>query len=171
MILKPTFEILPRIENLKEKKLLGKRLKMSLANNRTGELWASFMPRRKNISNHLTNDLISMQVYPSTHFTDFKPTNSFEKWATVEVSDFGTVPNDLEKFILQGGLYAVFDYRGLSNDSSIFQYIFGTWLPNSDYILDDRPHFEILGEKYKNGDPDSEEEIWIPIRHSKNINH
>jgi len=30
--------------------------------------------------------------------------------------------------------------------------------------LDDRPHFEVLGDKYKNADPDSEEEIWIPIR-------
>lgn len=161
----------PRIENLNEKKLIGKRLKMSLANNRTGELWASFIPTRKNILNHLTSDLISMQVYPSTHFSDFKLTNSFEKWATVEVSDFDNVPNDLEKFIVPGGLYAVFDYKGLSNDPSIFQYIFGTWLPNSDYILDDRPHFEILGEKYKNNDPDSEEEIWIPIRQKKKTNH
>jgi AraC family transcriptional regulator len=45
-----------------------------------------------------------------------------------------------------------------------FQYIFGTWLPNSEYVLDNRPHFEILGEKYKNDDPTSEEEIWIPIK-------
>lgn len=25
-------------------------------------------------------------------------------------------------------------------------------------------HFEILGEKYKNNDPLSEEDIWIPIK-------
>jgi AraC family transcriptional regulator len=30
--------------------------------------------------------------------------------------------------------------------------------------LDNRPHFEILGEKYKQGSPDSEEEIWIPVK-------
>ncbi len=53
----------PRIENLTEKKLIGKRLSMSLANNRTGELWQSFMPKRKEISNNISNDLISMQVY------------------------------------------------------------------------------------------------------------
>lgn len=39
-----------------------------------------------------------------------------------------------------------------------------TWLPASDYNLDNRPHFEVLGEKYKNNDPTSEEEIWIPIK-------
>ncbi|MFM9945765.1 MAG: GyrI-like domain-containing protein, partial [Bacteroidia bacterium] len=42
--------------------------------------------------------------------------------------------------------------------------IYGTWIPNSEYNLDNRPHFEILGEKYKNNHPDSEEEIWIPIK-------
>ena len=70
----------------------------------------------------------------------------------------------MEAFILTGGLYAVFDYKGLNTDHSIYQYIFGTWLPNSDYVLDNRPHFEILGDKYKNNDPTSEEEIWIPIK-------
>ncbi len=61
-------------------------------------------------------------------------------------------------------VYAVFDYKGLNTDDSIFRYIFGTWLPNSDYDLDDRPHFEVLGKKYRNNDPASEEEIWIPIK-------
>ena len=154
----------PRIENLKQKKLVGKRLTMSLADNKTGELWKSFMPKRREITNSLTNDLISMQVYKPTHFTKFSPTNEFVKWATVEVVDFDNVPNDLETITLTGGLYAVFCYKGSSDDSSVFQYIFGTWLPNSDYLLDDRPHFEVLGEKYKNADPNSEEEICIPIR-------
>ena len=71
----------------------------------------------------------------------------------------------METFDLPGGLYAVFDYKGLSTDTAIFNYIFNSWLPASRFHLDDRPHFEILGDKYKNGLPDSEEEIWIPIRH------
>ena len=70
----------------------------------------------------------------------------------------------METFTLNGGEYAVFDYKGSSNDGSIFQYIFMTWLPNSEYQLDNRPHFEVLGEKYKNNDPTTEEEIWIPIK-------
>src|SRR6478735_538553 len=139
----------PRIETLTEKKLIGKRLTMSLANNKTGELWRSFITRRKDIINTLSNDMISMQVYARTHFADFKLTNEFEKWATVEVSNFDHVPADMETFILTGGLYAVFDYKGLSTDNSIFQFIFGTWLPGSGYDLDDRPHFEVLGDKYK----------------------
>ena len=153
----------PRIELLTEKKLLGKHLAMCLADNKTRELWQSFIPKIKDINNKLSNDMISMQVYKPTHFADFKLTNEFEKWAAVEVADYNNVPDDLETFILPGGLYAVFDYKGSSTDNSIFQYIFGTWLPGSDYDLDERPHFEVLGDKYKNNDPASEEEIWIPI--------
>ncbi|WP_026967607.1 GyrI-like domain-containing protein [Algoriphagus terrigena] len=154
----------PRIEKLNEKKLIGMRLRMSLSNNRTGELWKSFIPRKREIQNNLTGDVISMQVYSPTHFANFDPATEFEKWATVEVSDFEIIPKEMETFPLTGGMYAVFDYTGLSSDPGIFRYIFGTWLPKSDYKLDDRPHFEILGAKYKNNDPASEEEIWIPIR-------
>jgi len=154
----------PRIENLIEQKLVGKRIEMSLLNNRTVELWASFMSGRKNISNPLTDDLISMQIYQPTHFSDFKTTNLFEKWATVAVADFDKVPAEMEKFVLPEGLYAVFHYKGSSSDPAIFQYIFGSWLPSSEYVLDDRPHFEVLGKNYRNNDPSSEEEIWIPVR-------
>ena len=155
----------PRIEILEAKKLIGNRLKMSLTNNRTGQLWGSFAPKIKFIKNKLGNDKISMQVYDTSYHTNFNPNNEFEKWATVEVADFKNVSKDMETFNLCGGEYAVFDYKGSSDDSSIFfQYIFMTWLPNSEYQLDNRPHFEVLGDKYKNNDPNSEEEIWIPIK-------
>ena len=154
----------PRIEIAEEKKLVGHHLKMSLSNNKTGQLWGQFAPRIKEIKNKISTDKISMQVYPPLYYQEFNPTTEFEKWATVEVSDFENMPNGMISFILKGGLYAVFDYKGSSTDHSIFQYIFSTWLPNSQYVVDDRPHFEVLGSKYKNNDPDSEEEIWIPIR-------
>ena len=154
----------PRIENIKEKTLVGKRIKTSLSNNKTGKLWSSFMPRRKEITNNLTTDLFSLQIYDPSHFDSFDPSKEFEKWALIEVADFNNIPNEMETLILTGGQYAVFLHKGSSNNNSIFQYIFSTWLPDSEYLLDNRPHFEILGEKYKNNDPNSEEVIWIPIK-------
>lgn len=154
----------PKIETINSKKLVGKRLTMNFANYSIGELFKNFMPRRNEIKNNLTNDIISLVVYPPTHFINFKPINQFERWAAVEVADFNNVPTDMETFVLPSGLYAVFNYKGLSSDTSIFHYIYSEWLPNSNYLLDDRPHFEVLGEKYKNNDPTSEEEIWIPIK-------
>lgn len=155
----------PRIENLNEKKLVGKRMMMSFSNNRTGELWKSFMPKRNVIQNNIGTELYSMQIYPPLFFTNFNPNAEFEKWATIEVSDFESIPNEMETFTLTSGLYAVFVYKGLANAAAqTFRYIFETWLPDSGYVLDNRPHFEVLGEKYKNEDPNSEEEIWIPIK-------
>ena len=155
----------PRIETLAEKKLIGKRVITSFSNDKTFELWKSFMPRRKEILNNIGSELYSMQIYESLFFNHFNPATAFEKWATIEVTDFNSIPKDMESFILPGGLYAVFLYKGTAGAASnTFQYILGTWLPNSEYDLDNRPHFEILGEKYKNEDPDSEEEIWIPIK-------
>jgi AraC family transcriptional regulator len=153
----------PKIETVTEKKLVGKHLIMSLADNKTFNLWQSFMPRRHEIKNSVTSDLISMTVY-NEPLKLGNVQQKFEKWAAIEVFDFNDVPENMDTYILREGVYAVFHYKGPSTDNKIFSYILGTWLPNSGYLLDDRPHFEILGDKYKNGDPSSEEEIWIPIK-------
>ena len=157
----------PRIEILSEKKLIGKRLQMSLANNKTHELWQTFMPRRAEIQNPISADLFAVQVYEPTYFEAFAPNAVFEKWATLEVSDFDNIPVEMESFPLSDGLYAVFELKG--HDIVIFDYIFRTWIPNSKYNLDNRPHFEILGAKYKKDDPNSEEEIWIPIKEKNTL--
>jgi len=153
----------PRIEILPEKKFIGLHLTMSLSNNRTGELWQSFMPRRREISS-ISSDLYSLQVYGPMHFRNFSPFNEFSKWALAQVANFDVMPPGMEAFTLPGGTYAVFVHKGSSTDTRTFQYILSTWLPGSDYDLDNRPHFEVLGSKYKNNDPGSEEEIWIPVR-------
>lgn len=154
-----------RLQTIPQKKLIGKSILMSLTNNRTGELWASFMPRRKDIPNQVSPDLYSLQVYSPDYFRGFNPSREFTKWALVEVSSHnGTLPDGFEPFTLEGGRYAVFNYKGPGGNPRPFQYIYTEWLPASGYALDDKPHFELLGEKYRNNDPESEEEIWVPVR-------
>jgi AraC family transcriptional regulator len=153
----------PKIVISKKKKLVGGRLRMSLVTNRTSDLWRSFMPQRGNVQNRISNDLVSMRVYDGPlRIGDVH--QEFDKWAAVEVSGFENIPEEMESFVLVEGLYAVFNYKGLNTDERIFVYIFTQWLPNSNYQLDERPYFEILGSKYKNNDPESEEEIWIPLK-------
>jgi len=156
----------PRIEILPTKKLVGKSIRMSLTDNKTGELWKWFMTRKNQINSTFGSALYSMQVYDkSLDFRDFNQNVEFEKWAAIEVADFNSVPDEMDSYILKGGLYAVFIHKGSANEfQKTFQFIFGNWLPSSEYNLDNRPHFELLGEKYKNNDPSSEEEVWIPIR-------
>lgn len=156
----------PRILQLKEKKLVGQTRVMSFSNNQTTKLWGSFMSRRNEIQNRLGSDFISLQIYPPEYHITFNPERKFQKWALVEVLNFNNIPDGMDMFTLKAGQYAVFDYKGASGDPTIFQYIYGEWIPKSEYILDDRPHFEVLGANYKNNDPNSEEEIWIPIKKS-----
>ncbi|WP_339703323.1 GyrI-like domain-containing protein [Algoriphagus aquimarinus] len=79
--------------------------------------------------------------------------------------DLETIPDQMEELIIPTGLYVVFPFKGTDNEApTMYQYILGTWLPSSKYQLDLRPHFALMGEKYKNNAPDSEEEIWIPIK-------
>ncbi|MBX7240794.1 MAG: GyrI-like domain-containing protein [Bacteroidia bacterium] len=152
----------PEIIYLTEKKLVGKCMIMSLKEYKIAELWRSFMPERNKIPRKLSNvELVSLKNYED--ILTGNPEQKFEQWALTEVTDFEGIPDGMSPFVLKGGLYARFDYKGL-NTPDIFIYIYGTWLPSSGYLLDNRPHFEVLGEKYKNGDPDSEEEIWIPLK-------
>lgn len=155
----------PRIEILSTKKLTGKSVEMSLAKNTTGHLWGSFMSQKSTITNSIGTDLYSIQIYSDVYyFKNFNSQTKFKKWAAIEVVDNENIPNGFDYLILDSGLYAVFTHKGLSSDfPKTIQFIFGEWLPNSCYELDDRPHFELLGKNYKNNDPSSEEEVWIPI--------
>ena len=151
---------------LPEKKFIGKSIQMSLAEDRTQELWQLFMKERKTIRQIPGTDLCNLVVYdPPLDLQNFQPTTVFTKYALAEVANFDELPESMESFVLSSGLYAVFLHRGHpASFPQTLGYIFGQWLPSSGYTLDHRPHFELLGEKYKNNAPDSEEEVWIPIR-------
>ena len=157
--------ITPTIVEVSEKKLVGHNLEMSLVNNITRELFSGFMPKRNLISNTISNDIYEVIKYDASHFKNFSPTNLFTKWGTFEVSSFDAIPESMESLTLDKGMYAVFRYKGLAKDfGTLMQYIYGQWIPQSEYVLDNRPHFNVLGEKYKNNDPDSEEDVYIPIK-------
>ena len=153
----------PIIKTFPETKFIGINIIISYSNYRIGELWGNFMPRRNEIQNTIGTELFNIQINPENF--DFNPQTEFVKWAVVPVSDFDFIPEGMQSLIVEEGLYAVFNHIGdASKARETFGYIFGVWLPNSEYELDNRPQFEILGEKYKNNTSDSEEEIWIPIK-------
>jgi len=153
----------PKIVDYKERKLVGIRLQMSLADNKTVDLFRAFMPRKKEIKSASSGDVFALQNYNLLTFT---PQTIFEKWACIEVSEYEAIPKAMETLILNAGTYAVFIHKGpTENFVNSMKHILYTWLPNSKYKLDDRPHFEILGNAYLGpNNPNSEEEIWIPIR-------
>lgn len=159
------FEMEPRIEVMNQKKFVGKRAVMSFSTNKTYELWKEFMPLRSKIGGFFGTALYSIEIYPSGFFDDFDPHANFEKWAAVEVTGFSSIPDGMEPLVVPAGQYAVFEYEGRASEAQeTYEYIFMDWLPHSGFVLDDRPHFAVMGEKYKHDDPESEEELWIPVR-------
>ena len=153
----------PTIKTFPNTKFIGKNLSFTYSDYRAFELWSSFMPRRTEIQNSIGSELYNIQINPENF--DFHPNTPFVKWAAVPVANFDFVPKGMEVLEIPEGLYVVFQYKGdQSNAPSFFNAIYTEWLPASNYELDQRPQFEILGAKYKTNDPNSEEEIWIPIK-------
>lgn len=150
----------PKIIQLSEKKVIGMQSSMHHGQfNNIIELWQRFMPNRKAIKNAVNNEFIALQEY--SDFNNFKA--AFDIWACVEVSNIVDVPKGMKTFTIPKGEYAVFLHKGM-DASKTYQQIMTQWLPNSGYAIDDRPHFQVMGEKYKNGSEDSEEDFYVPIK-------
>lgn len=155
----------PRIERYPKKLLVGQHQPMTFANHNTQQLWQSFIPKVKELKNRIGTDLFSLEIYPIGYFDSFNPQVLFEKWAAVEISEPPSTITGLDLLTIPAGDYAVFIHKGpVAEGPKTYQYIFEIWLPSSTYQIDDRPHFAVMGEKYKPNANESEEEIWIPIK-------
>jgi len=155
----------PRLERIESKQLIGASKRMSLAADATPALWAGFMPRRNEIQNRIGSDLIGLRTFEVVGADMFAPQVEFEKFALAEVTPGTPVPAGMLSFTLPAGEYAVFIHHGPASAApQTFGYIYGQWLPQSDFELDPRPQFEILPEGYNPMDPNAHEEIWIPIK-------
>ncbi len=136
-----------RIETYPETSVIGMSCKMSLINNLTSTVWQSFMKERSLVKNRVSDEFLSIQIYPLGYFEKFNPETVFTKWAGVAVSEETDVPHDMQAYRIPKGLYAVFNYKGLSSDAHhAFRFIFEEWVPQSGYIVDARPHFEVIGK-------------------------
>jgi AraC family transcriptional regulator len=154
----------PVIFNFEGAVLCGASEAMSLQTFTPWTLWPRVMPRLAQIRNRSSQDLISLRNFNGIPVFGPQANPNFTYWGGVEVLEANKGFEHLE---IPAGTYAVFHYKGLSSDSTIWRYIYSQWLPNSKWELDERPHFERLGSKYKNDDPTSEEDIYIPIRPKK----
>ena len=155
----------PETKKIQAKKTIGFSIKTTMADDQTVKIWQQLMPRLKEVKNAVSADLFSLQVYNGESFEEFTPTTEFTKYALVEVKNYDFIPEGFEKFEIPAGDYAVFVHKGTSADFyKTSQYIYGEWLPKSKYVLDEKPHFAVMGDKYLGHEnPETEEEVWVPI--------
>jgi len=165
--LKSNVTMKPKIIELEKKKLIGISVKTSLAQNNIPQLWNTFMPRIDEIVNKIDSGCYEIHPFDSEFkMENFTEDMEFEKWAAVEVDNFNNIPDGLKALTIEGGKYAIFEHKGtMSNIQFSFDYVYGTWLPNSEYKLDQRADFEVYGKQYYGPEnPESITELWIPIK-------
>jgi len=152
----------PEIKECSDRKVVGLSATMKQnEHHKIPELWKRFMPRKKEIKNLVSEELIALQIFPEG--TKAEIIDEFYIWACVEVSNFKTIPKGLEIFTIPKGNYAVFLHKVI-DASATYHKIMTEWLPTSGYKIDDRPHFQVMGAKYENGSEDSEEAFYVPVK-------
>ena len=156
----------PEIADIEEIQLVGIHIRTSQSENKTLDLWREFVSRTKEIKHSTGNGYYSVQFYKMQDFEDFNSNTIFDKWAAIQVSNLDEIPEGMKSVMIAKGLYAKFIHKGKAEGiKSLLSYIHQSWLPQSEYEIDDRAHFEYMGENYLGpNDPESEEEVWIPIK-------
>lgn len=145
-------------------RLIGMSHNCSFAKYDVFNLWRSFMPRKSEVLNSIDTSIFSITYYPNNFFEAFNPQVEFSKVAALRTIDSAIIPDGMERFEIPEGLYFNFKYVGTAEAyPKLFEQILKEILPSNNLRLDNRPHYEILGANYKNNDPDSEEDIYIPV--------
>lgn len=156
-----------QIQEIEAKRLIGISGKGSISNDITLQVFKDFMPRKREIEGVKNSLTYSVQLFDTDlNRNPINPNTTFTRIAAVEVSEDSVAPQGMEVFEIPAGLYLTFTHKGtLDRFIQNLQFIYEKWIPDSAYEVDQRPHFEVLGSKYLGLDnPNSEEDIWIPIR-------
>jgi AraC family transcriptional regulator len=138
-----------KIISLEPSFFIGKNSKMSLSKDATFLLWNSFMPYLKNVEKRKGKDFYSIIIYPENYFESFNPSLEFENWAAVQVDSDAPCINGLDFLEFSGGKYLQFMHVGSMDKfkDTMFQ-LYSYVIPNSEYILDSRPHITIMSDRY-----------------------
>ncbi|WP_419903043.1 GyrI-like domain-containing protein [Kiloniella sp.] len=89
--------------------------------------------------------------------------------AAFETDSLSNIPKGMEGLTVNPAEYAVFTFcindRSPIGDqfSTVYQGIWGNWLPNSEYTYAKTPDFEIYDHRFDGNSCTGEVDIWIPI--------
>ena len=152
----------------KSMKLIGIEKKVSYHNTHVENpiVWKEFMSRYKEIRN---------KVNPKVYFELLSETAnnlSFNTCFCTEVSDTNDIPDGMTTKELPESKYLVFTHKGavISENRSFiketYDYIYGKYLPNSEYEVSGDYSFELFDSSRFKGprDSNSEIDIYIPIK-------
>ena len=123
-------------------------------------LWSAFRPEVAEIRNRVGTD--SFGIYEEHRETE--DTFGFTYICSVEVTDFDEVPEGMIARIIPAHLYVAFRHNGpLSSLPETLKYIWGSWLPKSDYVYVEKPDFELYALSGQKDQPEKTLYLYIPV--------
>ena len=158
----------PQISDIGPFKLIGAKteIKNHLAPNSDYErtlipFWEQFLTRVPDIRNRKGDRFFGVALTSTFSIED----ENLKYMAAVEVEDFSDIPPGMFSYEIPRAKYAQFTKVGAWKETSYaVNYIYGTWLPNSNYHrFNNGDDFEIFDTRYRLHDPSSISEYILPI--------
>ncbi len=150
----------PEIITRPEMKVVGTTHKYQEDDLNIEMLWFDFQHKVNQVRNRIGNDAFG--IYEE--YFETGDSIGFSYICSVEVSDFDSVPEGMISRIIPQQMYAVFRHNGpLSLLPETLKYIWGSWLPKSNYEYDEKPDFELYSPGVQPEDPDHILFLHIPV--------
>jgi len=123
-------------------------------------LWSAFRPNVSQIVNRVGGDAFG--IYEE--YQESETNVGFSYICSVEVSDFDHVPEGMIARTIPEHLYAVFQHKGaISFLPDTLKYIWGSWLPKSNYDYVEKPDFELYAPGSQPADAEKVLFLYIPV--------
>lgn len=148
-------EMEPKFETKPAFTVVGMMYRGKNKNNEIAQMWQTFHPRMKEIARKVNPD-VSYGICGNTD-----DDGVFDYLAGFEVANTDITPEGMTSWDVPEQTYAIFPCT-IKTLHETYEYIFKTWLPQSDYKHGGGPDFEFYGEDF---DPEKENlYIYMPVR-------
>jgi len=148
----------PRIVSWPAFRVVGLKYRGKNEKNEIPQLWQSIGPRVGEIKN-IADDHVAYGISANMD----ESTGEFDYIAGSEVSTAKEIPEGMFCFEVPDAKYAVFSTT-LPKIGETFHNAYHTWLPESGYQATGGPELEVYDERFDPQDPDSEFDLYIPVK-------
>ncbi|BBM00928.1 GyrI-like domain-containing protein [Microbulbifer sp. GL-2] len=125
------------------------------------KLWSAFRPYRDKIPNRISDE--SFGIYEC--YEEAADEIRFNYICCTPVAELTHVPEGMVARELPEQLYAKFVHRGsITTLEQTLKYIWGSWLPKSNYDYIEKPDFELYPPRYQVTSPAAEMYFHIPVK-------
>lgn len=158
----------PEIVMLEPKYIAGFRFCMSIENNNTINMWEKLNAQlvKQNYISMNNNRYSIYETGDTCSQNTFNKNSEATLFIGIETTPDNHVPKGMKLKEISGGKYSKFIHKGtVENLIYTYYYIWGIWLPNSNFQLDDRDDLECYTEKFLGAENEASQiEIYFPLK-------